>query len=80
MDYSVRHYDGKGSWVLFMFLAIWLGFALFGSLNTCVKQESIDDYRNNKIIEKVTYTYKKVNGEKVLTDSTYYYTKNKEVE
>jgi len=46
---------------------------LFGVSYTDVRDSFIDKYKNNEIIEQVSYKYDIVNNQKVLTDSTFVY-------
>lgn len=62
--------DGIGYWLACFFLYICFIFAF--TYND-LKEYYINGYRSGKIVESITYKYDKVNGEKVLKDSTITY-------
>lgn len=59
------------AWVLVM-----VGL-LFAASYSDLRANYISKYRKNEIVEQVTYKYKKINGEKIVTDSTFCYVRNK---
>ena len=72
-DYTKNEkYLIQGMWLAPFCMIVWFGI-LFGLSYTDVRKEFINKYKNNTIIEQVSYKYDIVNDQKVLVDSTFVY-------
>ena len=67
----------NGIWQLFLWVFI---MSLCWAISTATdsRDKVIDRYKEGKIIERVTYRYEKVDGVKILKDSTVTYIRLKE--
>lgn len=56
-----------------IFIALYFVAALIFGGMTEVRKYYIDRYRNGEVVEKLRYDYRVIDGERQLTDSTYFY-------
>ena len=73
---ELRKKLADGTWLgiiyVLFFAIVWYIFSYQD-----IRQDYIERYKDGKIIEVVNYKYEKINGEKVLKDSTITYKKYK---
>lgn len=68
--------DDFGWWIMFVVLMVYL-IIFFVPMLDGVRDYYIDKYRNDEIVEQISYKYRVVGGEKQISDSTFMYVKNK---
>lgn len=70
-------FDPDNGTALCAWLATILAITFIGSYSE-IREKWINQYRNGEIVENVKYHYQKIDGENVLKDSTFYYTKKED--
>lgn len=75
LNYLINN-DNFG-WRLMLVMILLYLILLFFPVLDGVKDYYIDKYRNDEIVEQISYKYKVVGGEKQISDSTFIYVRNK---
>lgn len=66
-----------GWWVMFLLIVFYYLILMLFPMLGGVRDYYIDKYRNDEIVEQISYKYRVIGGEKQISDSTFMYVKNK---